>query len=71
MEQNLKTKDLLLRDLSIKIKLKQLLVIFILNHNDNSLIMQKLYLTLIKGIIAIILKTFNKKKYTSPLLNYS
>ena len=70
MEQNLKTKDLLLRDLSIKIKLK-LLVIFILNHNNNSLIMQKLYLTLIKGIIAIILKTFNKKKYTSPLLNYS
>ena len=70
-EQNLKTKDLLLRDLSIKIKLKQLLVIFILNHINNSLIMQKLYLTLIKGIIAIILKTFNKKKYTSPLLNYS
>ena len=36
------------------IKLKQLSVIFILNHINNSLIMQKLYLTLIRGIIAII-----------------
>ena len=39
-------KDSLLRDLS-SIKLKQLSVIFILNHINNSVIMQKLYLTLI------------------------
>ena len=38
MEQNLKTKDLLLRDLP-PIKLKQLSVTFILNHINNSLIM--------------------------------
>ena len=53
MEQNLKTKDLLLRDLP-PIKLKQLSVTFILNHINNSLIMQKLYLTLKRGIIAVI-----------------
>ena len=47
-------KDLLLRDLSLNKILKQLTVIFILNHINNSLIMQKLYLTLIRGIIAII-----------------
>ena len=44
-------KDLLLIS---SIKLKQLSVLFILNHINNSLIIQKLYLTLIKGIIAMI-----------------
>ena len=47
-------KDLLLRDLPPPpIKLKQLSKIFFLNHINNSQIMQKLYLTLIRGIIAI------------------
>ena len=49
-------KDLLLRDLS-PIKLKKLSVIFILNHINNSLIMQILYLILIRGIIAVIIYT--------------
>ena len=47
-------KDLLLRDLSpnkIKISVSDL---YILNHINKSLIMQKLYLTLIRGIIAIV-----------------
>ena len=38
-------KDMLLRDLS-QIKLKQLSVIFFLNHINNLLIMQKLYIWL-------------------------
>ena len=41
MKQNPNTKDLQLRDLS-PIKLKQLSVIFILNHINDSLIMQKI-----------------------------
>ena len=45
MEQNPKTKGLLVRD----DRLKHLSVIFILNHiNNNSLIMQKIYLNLIR-----------------------
>ena len=40
------------------IKLKQLSAIFILNHINNSLIMQKLHLILIRGIIAIINYTY-------------
>ena len=35
-------------------KFKKLSVLFILNHINNSLIMQKLYLALIRGIIAVI-----------------
>ena len=46
-------KNLLLRGLS-PIKLKPLSAIFILNHLNSSLIMQKLYLILIRAIIAII-----------------
>ena len=39
-------KDMLLKDLS-PIKLKQLSVIFILSHINNSMVMQKLYMTLL------------------------
>ena len=39
-------KDMLLKDLS-PIKLKQLSVIFILSHINNSVVMQKLYMTLL------------------------
>ena len=50
MEQNSKT----IKEIYPPKKLKQLSVIFILNHINNSLIMQKLYRTLIKGIIVVI-----------------
>ena len=55
MEQNPKQKICNI-EIYPPIKLKQLSVIIILNHINNSLIMQKLYLTipLIRGIIAII-----------------
>ena len=47
MEKNpKKLKDMLLKDLSPS-KLKQLSVIFILSHINNSMVMQKLYMTLL------------------------
>ena len=46
MKQNSKTKDVLLKQLS-PIKLKQLSVIFILSHIYNSMVMKKLYMTLL------------------------